>query len=397
MQIDLRIHKRYRYVLFSNLYIAEGLYQTLLGLITPLYLLDKNVPIPIITLIIGIGQAPWALKFVWGGIIDYYQKYGRKKFTVFGTMIGAFGFLIIALVDQYFSLLFYTLFIFLGHIGISFLDAGADAWAIDISTGEDRGKINGFMWIGQRMSASLGGPIMVFIGLSLGYNFAFLIIGLVILFLSIVPMLVKYEDRNIGDIQIYPLVKQEFSKKYTRRSTLYLFITALHPSLILSLIVIIAKTVLLWDDGFIALTGVLSLIAGTIPGGIIGGIIADKRGRKKPLFIILPMLILISLSIIYIINTNIYLILFWLVIINFFWAAMVAANWAMIMDIINPKIGAAEHEIICSIANTGVMTMSVLAGTLYVVIGFNNIFILSALLVFPAIILLQFIRSEDIK
>lgn len=397
MQIDLNVHKRFRYVLFSSLYIAEGLYQTLLGLITPLYLLEKNVSIPLITLIIGIGQAPWALKFVWGGIIDYYQKYGRKKFTVFGTILGAFGFLIVALVDQYFSLLFYTLFIFIGHIGISFLDAGADAWAIDISTKEDRGKINGFMWIGQRMSASLGGPIMVFIALSLGYNFAFLIIGLVILFLSIAPMLVKYKDRNIGDIHIYSLVKQEFRKKYTRRSTLYLFITALHPSLILSLIVIIAKTILLWDDGFIALTGVLTLFAGTIPGGIIGGLIADKTGRKKPLIIILPMLILISLSIIYIINTNVYLILFWLAIINFFWAAMVAANWAMIMDIINPKIGAAEHEIICSIANTGVMSMVAAGGTLFVVLGFNNVFYLSALIIIPAIILLNFIKTDRIK
>jgi MFS family permease len=394
---DLTVHKRFKYVLFSSLYIAEGLYQTLLILITPLYLLEKNVPIPLITIIIGIGQAPWALKFLWGGIIDYYQKYGRKKFTVLGTLIGGFGFVILAAIDHYFSLLFFTLFLFIGHIGIGFLDAGADAWAIDISTKEDRGKINGFMWIGQSMSASIGGPIMVIIGLGFGYNIAFLLVGLLIIILSIAPLMVRYINRNLKNIEILPLVKQEFSKKSTRRATFYLFIIALHPSLILSLFVIIGKTVLYWDDTFIALTGVLSLFVGTIPGGILGGFIADKIGRKKPLYFFLPMLVLTSLAIIILIHTNLYMILAWLIIVKFLWAAMTAANWAMIMDIINPKIGAAQHEIICSIANTGVMTITAAAGTLFVVLGFNNVFFLSVLIIISALIVLNFIKSKDIK
>jgi len=394
---DLAADKKFKYILFSSLYIAEGLYQTTLLLITPLYLLDKNIPIPIITLIIGIGQAPWALKFVWGGIIDYFHKFGRKNFTVFGTIIGALGFLFLSIIDQYFSIFFFTLSLFIGHIGIGFLDAGADAWAIDISTKNNRGKINGFMWIGQAISSSIGGPAMVIIGLIYGYNISFLITGIIIFLFSLAPILVKYLHRNIENIEILPLVKQEFSKNSTRRSTLYLFIIALHPSLILSLFVIIGKTVLYWDDTFIALIGVLSLFAGTIPGGIIGGIAADKIGRKKPLYFFLPILVLASLAIIYLINTNLYLIVAWLIIVKFLWAAMTAANWAMIMDIINPKIGAVQHEIICSIANTGVMSMSAVAGTLFVVLGFNNVFLLSVLIVISALVLLNFIKSKNIK
>jgi MFS family permease len=253
------------------------------------------------------------------------------------------------------------------------------------------------MWIGTRISGSIGGPLMVIIGLNYGYNIAFLLIGITILLLSLIPLMARYNDRNVETIKILPLIKKEFSKKSTRRSTLYLSIIALHPSLILSLIVIIGKTVLLWDDTFIALTGVLTLITGTIPGGIIGGLLSDKIGRKKPLYFILSILILISLSIIWIINSQLYLILFWLITINFIYAFMTASNWAMIMDVINPKIGAVQHEIICSIANTGVMTMTAAAGTLFVVLGFNNIFILSIIIIITALILLNFIKSEDIK
>jgi len=50
------VHKRFRYILFCGLYRAESLYQTMLLLVTPLYLIEKNVPVPIITLVIDIGE-----------------------------------------------------------------------------------------------------------------------------------------------------------------------------------------------------------------------------------------------------------------------------------------------------------------------------------------------------
>ena len=79
------------------------------------------------------------------------------------------------------------------------------------------------------------------------------------------------------------------------------------------------------------------------------------------------------------------------------WSATTAANWAMIMDIINPKIGASEHEIICSIVNLGDTVISAAAGTLIILIGFQNIFLLAAILVIPAIITLYPIKSSKIK
>ena len=51
--IDLTVHKRFRYLLFSSLYFSEGLYQAVILIVTPIYLLNKNVPLPLITLIMG--------------------------------------------------------------------------------------------------------------------------------------------------------------------------------------------------------------------------------------------------------------------------------------------------------------------------------------------------------
>jgi len=401
--IDLTVHKRFRYFLFTSLYFAEGLYQTVLILVTPLYLLEKNVPIPIITLVVGIGELPWALKFVWGGVIDFYHKYGRKKFTVIGTIIGAIGILILGLVDQFFSIILFALFLFIGHAGIGFLDAATDAWAIDITTKEDRGKINASMNIGSSVSGTIGGPVLVIIGITHGYSISFLITGLVILVLAIVPLTVKYVDTKIEELHIWSLVKKEFNYKSTKLTTFYIVISVLNPGLLLALLVIFAKTILLWDDMFIAFTGILGLLGGTIPGSIIGGLMTDKFGRKFTLYVFLLITMIFSAIPIFVFNvdtliyTEAYIILSWVIVLNFAWSGTTAANWAMIMDIINPKIGATEHEIICSIGNFGDTAISAAAGALFILIGFKNIFVLATILVILALITLKPIKSPKIK
>jgi len=390
--INLSIHKRFKYILFTSLYFSEGLYQAMILIITPLYLLGKNVPLPIITLIMGIGYLPWGLKFVWGGIIDFYHKYGRKKFAVFGTISGAFGFFILSMIDQYFSILFFTLFLLVGYIGIGFLDSATDAWAIDTTKKEERGKINGSMNIGKWSGQFLGALLIISIGVSFGYNISFLITGLIILMLAIIPLSVKYEDRKIGKLNIWPLIKQEFGKKITRLTTLYFFIVVLHPSLYFTLLVIYLKTVLNFDDTFIGLIFAFWLVA-VIPGSIVGGVLADKYGRKLPLYIFLIFLMIFSVT--PIIISDVYIIILNFTILMFFANGVIAANWAMIMDIINPKISASEHEAICSIVNFGTIIIASATGTLIVLFGFNNLFLLSAFIIIIALVVLYRIKNID--
>jgi len=280
-------------------------------------------------------------------------------------------------------------------MGVGFLDAATDAWAIDISKKKDRGKINASMNIGSSASGSIGGPILVIIGVSFGYNISFIIAGLIILSFSLIPIFVKYDPKKIDKLEIWPLVKEEFSKKSTRYTTIYFFISVLNPALLLTLVVLYAKTVLLWDDTFIALVGIILLIGGTIPGSILGGVLSDKFGRKSTLYIFLTASIIFSISLIF--TTDTYIIIPLVGMLYLSWSATTAANWAMVMDIINPKIGASEHEIICSIVNFGDIVISAAAGTLVILMGFQNIFLLAAIIVIPALITLYPIKSSKIK
>jgi MFS family permease len=388
--IDLTVNKKFQYVLFGSLYFSEGLYQGLIVLVTPIYLIEQNVPLPIVTLIAGIGYLPWGLKFVWGGIIDFYHKFGRKKFAIAGTIIGAIGFFSLSVIHQFFSIVLFALFLFMGYTGIGFLDSATDAWAIDISKKEERGKINSAMNIGNWVGQYLGALIILVIAVNFGYSTSFLIMGIMIVILAVVPYSIKYE-RKIGQLRMWSLIKQEFKKRTTRLTTLYFFIIVLQHFLYGALIVIFLKTVLKLESTYIGVIYALWLVV-VIPGSIGGGLLADKYGRRKPLYIFLIALMIASILPIFV--SNFYLILLAFSIVLFFMNGVIAANWAMVMDIINPKISASQHEIICSIVNFGGIVISSATGALIVLVGFNYLFVLSAIITLIALGVLT--KNKDV-
>ena len=388
---DLAANQKFRYVLFSSLYFSEGLYQGLILIVTPLYLLDKGVPLPLVTFIGGLGYLPWGLKFVWGGIIDFFNKYGRKKFAIAGTIFGAIGFLLLSVIDQFFSVILFALFLFMGYTGVGFLDSATDAWAIDISKKEERGKINSAMNIGKWVGQYAGALLIIIIGTAFGYSISFLLTGMIILFLIIIPLTVKYE-RKIGKLQVWSLLKQEFKKRITQVTTTYFFIIVLQHALYSTVILAYLKIVLQLDNTFIGLLYVFWLTV-VIPGSITGGVLADRYGRKTPLYAFLIALVIASLIPLFV--TDFYLIILAFSIGLFFMNGVIAANWAMVMDIINPKISASQHEIICSVVNFGGIVIGSATGTLVVLFGFNSTFVLSALII--VIALLVFTMIKDIE
>ncbi|UCF49970.1 MAG: MFS transporter [Thermoplasmatales archaeon] len=361
-------------------------------IVTPIYLIEKGISLPLVTLIAGIGYLPWGLKFVWGGIIDFFHKHGRKKFAVVGTIAGAFGFFILSLIDQSFSIIFFTLFLLLGYVGIGFLDSAADAWAIDISKKEERGKINCSMIIGKWVGQYIGALIIISIAVSFGYSISFLVSGLLVLVLVIVPISVKYEDRKIHQLRIWKLIRTEFKKITTKLTTLYFLIIVLQHALFFTFLVLYLKVVLDLDDTYIGILFALWLVV-VVPGSIIGGVLSDKFGRKRPLYFFLVLVLIFSITPIFL-SDFIHLIINFSILL-FFLNGVISGNWAMIMDIINPKISASQHEIICSIVNFGSIIIGSATGTLFVVLGADNIFILVALLTLLSIMILYTIKGLD--
>ena len=139
--IDISQKNWHKYFLFGSLYFAEGLQQSLAMVIIPIYLVDKGFSLPLATLVAGIGGAPWYLKFVFGPTIDYFYKFGKKLFILIGGLVGAFSFFVLMYIDPLIFLIPFAIFLFLSHLGITYVDVSCDGWAIQISKENERPRL----------------------------------------------------------------------------------------------------------------------------------------------------------------------------------------------------------------------------------------------------------------
>jgi len=67
------------------------------------------------------------------------------------------------------------------------------------------------------------------------------------------------------------------------------------------------------------------------------------------------------------------------------------------MDATNPRIGATQFSIFTSLSNLGNISASAASGTLLVLLGFNCVFLYSAWIFGPVMLLLYFIKIEGVK
>ena len=387
--IDPIKHRFLKYMLFFNLYFAEGLMIAITTVVTSLYLREQGISIPITTLIVGIVNIPWILKFVWGPIVDHFKKFGRKTFIIFGGLLSVFAMLLASIVDPGVNLIPFALLIFTSHIGIGFIDVSTDAWAIDVSTDRDRGKINGSMFAGQYSAWAIGASILPFIGSNYGYGLAYFTNGLIILLLLIFPFLIKETLKFKIRPKIEPILKNEFAKKTTLLVTLYSPLVFMNEGMLSFIMPIYMRDSLGLGD---VQTG---LIAAILPvtlafGSIIGGFATDIFGRKKTLYVLLGLSAVFTASLIFASNWWKLSIIYGIV--GFLMGGHSTVSCALFMDITNPKIGATQYGIFTGIANIGLNGGGMITGTMVAVLSFNQTFLYAGWIFGPTILIIYFIR-----
>lgn len=387
--IDAAKHRFLKYILFFNLYFAEGLMIAITTVVTSLYLREQGVSIPLTTFIVGVVNIPWILKFIWGPIVDHFMKFGRKTFIIFGGLLSVSAMFLVSIVDPGVSLIPFASLIFISHIGIGFIDVSTDAWAIDISTEKDRGKINGSMFAGQYSAWALGAAFLPFIGSKFGYGFAYFTNGLIILLILIFPFLVKELVKIKTRPKIGTIVIKEFKKRPTLLIVLFSPLVFMNEGMLSFIMPIFMRDSLGLPDVQIGLITAILPITLAI-GSIIGGVTTDRIGRKKALYIFLGLSIIFTASLIFASNWWKLSIIYGIV--GFLMGGHSTVSCALFMDVTNPKIGATQYGIFTGIANIGLNGGGMITGTLVAMLGFARTFLYASWVFGPAILVLYYIR-----
>ena len=389
--IDITKHRFSQYFLFGSLYFTEGLNKVFAVVVLPIYFLEKGVPPEMITLVIGIAATPMIIKFVWGGIVDYFIKFGRRFFIILGGVLTILSLFLLAFIDPGIALIPFIVVLFICWSGVGFLDVSSDALAIEISEEHERGKINGSMYAGQNIGMAFGAIFLPFIGKIFGYPIVFISAGLIVLLIILFPLLVKETKRIKKQEKMGSLLLSEFKKKLSIQVAVFAVLVTISSGMLLFLATLYMNINLQIDIaliGFITMIFTLAMAAGSI----IGGALADKLGRKSALYILIWASMIFTALLIFTNTWENFVILYGIV--GFLQGGYHAAFLAMYMDVTNPKVGATQFSIFTGLGNLGAIGAGAISGTLFVMLGINRVFLYSAWAFGPALLILHFIRLK---
>ena len=390
--IDISRRSYLKYLLFGSLYFTEGVFKAVGLVIIPVYFVEKGISLPLTTFVIGIIAIPMTIKFVWGGIVDYFIRFGRKRFILLGGLLSSVGFFALTIIDPSIALIPFATFLFIGVCGVGFLDVSSDAWAIEIGREEERGKINGAMFAGQFAGVAVGSSLIALIAKLFGYSLAFLSAGSIIILIVLFPLIIK-EIKIVKKRQkMGSLLVGEFKKKTTQLVAIFSPIVFINSGLLMVIIPLYMKISLQLDIAQIGLIMAIFPVT-SAAGSLAGGAISDRWGRKNPLYVFIGLSIFFTAALIFANTWQIIAVVYG--IIGFLQGGYFATALAMFMDVINPKVGATQFSILTGLANLGMLNMgSGSGGILVVMLGFSRTFLYSAWIFGPALLILHFIRLK---
>jgi len=392
--IDISKRSYLKYPLFGSLYFSEGLGFSLQIVIIPVYLVDVGYSLSIATFVAGLTSIPWLIKFVWGGIADYFVLFGRKLLILIGGFIAIICLIFVAFIDPILALIPFISLLMITRIGTALFDVSADAWAIEISQTNERGKINAAIIAGTFGGMAAGSTLFGAIANCLGYSYVFLSAALLIFLIIIFPLFVKDERLVKKHKKVSNLLIGEFKKKTTQLVSIFAPVFAINSGILMFIVPLYMKSALDLD---IAQIGLIAAIfpTGKVVGAFLGGVMSDIWGRRITLFIFIIITAIFSVMMIFA-NTWQILAIFY-GIIGFVQGGSFTAFAAMLMDITNPRVGATQYSLLTSLANFGEMGSGGISGTLVAMLGFSRVFLYSAWALGPAMLILYFINLKKSK
>jgi PAT family beta-lactamase induction signal transducer AmpG len=389
--IDITRRGFYKYFLFGSLYFSEGILMAIAFVILPVYFVEKGLSLELTGLVLGVIGIPMIIKFVWGGIVDYFIRFGRKLFIIIGGLLIIISLFTVVFIDPSIALIPFTFFLFITVCGLGFLDVSSDAWAIEISLEEELGKINGSMFAGQYVGMAVGSSLLAAIAQFYGYPMAFFVASLIVVLIILFPLAIKETKKRIKHQKMAKLLIGEFKKKQTQVLSILSPLLDINKGLLLVVIPLYMKVVLNLEIAQIGLIVAVFPVTSAV-GSILGGATSDKWTRKKTLYLFVWISIIFS-ALLILADTWIILAVIYGVL-GFLQGGYITVSGAMFMSATNPKVGATQFSILMGLGNAGMMAGETISGVFITAFGFTRTFLFSAWFFGPALLVLHFVKEK---
>ena len=297
-------HRRWRFVVFLMLYVAQGIPYGLLMIALPAYMANQGVDALAISAFLGICMLPHAIKLINGPVMDrwtYWPMGKRRPWVMMAQCLLVTTFASLALLpDPLANIGLLTAVCFTINFFVGFQDVATDGMAVDVLPLEDQPKGASIMFGGATLAvavaAAFGGWALSRYGLAVPSLVSAAAIGLISLFLVVSRERVgeRLLPWTRGEATIDPHFKPptgllEIGRNlkrflFLRASLFAIAATAIYQfgrGIFLSMMPVYYVQELGWSDtAYSSLTGIAFMAGGGV-SIVFGGMILHRLGRVR--------------------------------------------------------------------------------------------------------------------
>ena len=305
----LTTSKRLRIGTLCILYFAQGFPWGFMLTALLSFLASKGLTIAESGQLTAMATLPWTFKLFWGPVIDsfIYEKMGKRRpwilFAQIGMALSLVAMIFMGDISENIGLLGWMFF--LHNCFASLQDVSCDALAVDVLLPEEQGKVNGAMWGSKIIGTGTGAAAMGTLLVSNGLVFTILVQTLLMLVIMIFPLFIlerpgekRFPWSKGGDsltdlnhsnshspLTVIKDLITAFSKAPCYFAALFIIISAINQGINGAVLPVFYNATLGWEsDTYSQIVGGPGTILEFF-GAILGGVMADRFGRRKVFFI----------------------------------------------------------------------------------------------------------------
>ena len=186
---------RARVITLSALYVAQGVPWGFITVTMVTFLAAEGADASDLAYLLTLGTLPWSFKFLWGPVIDRFQKpeFGRRRPWILIAQTGMVALLVIMLLvpdlTNNISLLGALFFVY--NVFTALQDVSTDALAVDVLQSHEFERVNSYMFTAKSLGGIIGGAGLGTIIGVVGIRGAFLIQIPLLVIIMLVPLFMR--------------------------------------------------------------------------------------------------------------------------------------------------------------------------------------------------------------
>jgi PAT family beta-lactamase induction signal transducer AmpG len=286
------------------LYIAQGIPFGFVTITFAAYLVHLGEDELAVGSLIAMATLPWALKWVWGPMIDRWgaSAMGRRRpwilLAQFGMVLTICAMSLVPNPETHLTL--FGWLVFIHNVFNSLQDVSVDALAVDLLRESERGRVNGFMYGSKFIGTFLGGACLSWVVFEDGLTPAFILLISMLLIIMLVPLFLperkgeklfpwskgtsthtNSEQSKHNLAQLFGFLRRAFSLKSTILAGLVGLVMFIASGILSPISKVLYIQKLNWEPtDYTNIDGGYGVFLG-LAGAIVGGILSDVFGPKR--------------------------------------------------------------------------------------------------------------------